>query len=204
LETLCTSARDYIFDALVDLNNTQLLTANVLPEKEIFTQTKINSERIRTDTLIRFNNALKLIELSTRSNRISTELNTNHVHGVEFLPDGIVLGFHFRTTSWELSVDHNATNCVCHLNTCSYPSGFYFLANIGELDNHAFFKPQKINAAYLVPGFVASCTPLEAVLQATFVCLYDTECIKKLAVYFSPLARVRKGINRKIYSKNKF
>jgi hypothetical protein len=175
-----------------------LFTANVLSEKEVFVQTKTNGERIRTDTLIHLNNALNLIELSTRSNQIPTELNTNYVYGATVLSNDIVYNWHVSNTVWYWTVDHETISCHCYNSTCSSPSGFYFLADISDFDRHTIMVPQKNNAAYLVPGFVGSCTPLEAVLQATFVCLYDIECIKKLVHYFPPLAQVRKGINRKI------
>jgi hypothetical protein len=160
--------------------------------REIFIQTKINGERIRTDISIRLNNALKLIELSTRSNTIVTELNTNHVYGATVFHNVIIYSFHVRSTVWYWTVAQQTTSCQCSNTTCTFPVGFYFLADISDFDKHTLIKPQNNYVAYLVPAFVASCTPLEAILQATFVCLYDIECINKLALYFSPLAQVRK------------
>ncbi len=94
-------------------------------------------------------------------------------------------------TSW-FWTDNNKTRtiCGCDQNTCSFPAGFYSLADEGNFYSHADMIPQMYNASDFVPGFVGSCTPLEAVLQATFVCLYDIECIKKLVDYFPRLVHV--------------
>jgi hypothetical protein len=195
LKTLCTLARDNIFDALFNLNNTQLLTADVLPENAIFIRTKISSERIRIDTLVRFNNALKLIQLSTHSSRISTALNTNYVLGVTLSGDGRSYNWWTGFTSWHWTVNNQTTKCHCEEDTCSVPAGFYSFVDVGDFYSHINMKPQIYNASDFVPGFVGSCTPLQAVLKATLICLYDKECIKKLVDYFPRLTQVSKAFS---------
>jgi hypothetical protein len=140
------------------------------------------------------NNALKLIELSIRSNRVFTEVNTNHIVAVVLRDNGAANGWLFGHTSWYWTVDNETTYCHCDRNTCSFPSGFYSLSETSDFNNHTVMVPQKNNASYMVPGFVGSCTPLDAVLQATFVCLYDINCINELGHYFPGLRQVRKRI----------
>lgn len=192
METFCTLARENIFDALFNLNHTQLLTANVLPENAIFIRTKISSERIRIDTLMRFNNALKLIQLSTHSSRILTALNTNYVLGVLLRSNGNSYGWWTSFTSWHWTVNNQTTICRCEEDTCSFPAGFYSFYDVGNFYDHINMQPQIHNASNFVPGFVGSCTPLQAVLKATFICLYDRKCITKLVNYFPRLTQVNK------------
>ncbi len=195
MATLCTLARDNIFDALFNLNNTQLPTANVLPRNTIFIRIKISSERTRIDTLVRLNNALKLIQLSTHSNRIYSALNTNYLLGIYLFGSGNSYFWGNSPTLWYWIVNNQTTRCRCDENTCSFPAGFYSFGDIDDVDIHVYIRPQNYTASDLVPGFVGSCTPLEAVLQATFVCLYDIECIKKLVHYFPQLTQVNIEIN---------
>jgi hypothetical protein len=137
------------------------------------------------------NNALKLVQLSIRTNRISTELNTNHIIGVNIFINGTIFAWYFAHTSWYWTVNNKTTYCHCDRSTCSFPAGFYSFSDISDFNNHTVMVPQNNNASYMVPGFVGSCTPLEAVLQATFVCLYDVGCITNLSHYFPRLAEVR-------------
>lgn len=193
MKTLCKLVRANIFDASFNLNNTQLFTPNALPENAIFIQTKINSEQIRINTLVRFNNALKLIQLSTYNSRISTALNTNYVFGVSITgTDSSYPSWLITDTSWYRIINNKTIKCYCGEQTCSFPAGFYSLADIGNFDNHVDLKPYAYNASDFVPGFVGSCTPLEAVLQTTFDCLYEMKCITKLSIYFPHLIQVNK------------
>jgi hypothetical protein len=192
LYTLCSLARENIVHTLSDLNNTQLPTASVVSEKDILIETNINSERIRTVTLVRLNNALKLIELSTHSNAIVSASNTNFIYSVSSVQYPPYFLSWSNPTAWYWTVKNETTICFCEDSTCSAPAGFYSFADIDNVDIHTEMTPQNYNASYLIPDFVGSCTALAAVLQAKFICLYDIECIKKLIDYFPRLDRVRK------------
>jgi len=171
-----------------------LLTASVLPKNTVFIRTKISSGRIRIDTIVRLTNALKLLLLSTHSNRISSALNTNYIIGVFLYGDGSAYGWAFSDTAWSRTVDNKIIKCRCDETTCSFPAGFYSFADIDNFYNHITLRFQEYNDTDLVPGFVGSCTPLQAILQATFVCLYEIVCIKKLVHYFPSLAQVSQEI----------
>ncbi|CAF0911325.1 unnamed protein product [Rotaria sp. Silwood1] len=191
LKTLCVLARDNIFDALFNLNDTQLFSSNLLPEKQICTQTNISSDRILRDTRIRFNNALKLIELSTQSNVISSALNTNIVYSASRFATFQTYMYKSSYTGWYWTENNQTTICVCQINTtCTAPAGFYSFADKNNFDLHTKLVPQQHHASDVVPGFVGSCTPYEAVIEAKFICLYDIKCIKKLVNYFPRLAQL--------------
>jgi hypothetical protein len=147
------------------------------------------------DTVIRFNNALKLIQLSTHSSRISTALNTNYVLGVILMGTGSSYGWSTSFTTWRWTVNNETTRCQCDQDTCSFPAGFYSFYDMGAFSIHSDMRPQMYNASHFVPGFVSSCTPLQAILHGTFVCLYDKQCIMKLVDYFPRLTQVSKPIS---------
>ncbi|CAF4124277.1 unnamed protein product, partial [Rotaria sp. Silwood2] len=204
LKTLCALARDNIFDVLFNLNDTQLLSSNLLRENEIFIQTKISSERILSDTTVRLNNALKLIKLSTQSNVISSALNTNIVYSASRFVNFQTYKYISSYTGWHWTANNQTTICVCHINTCTLPAGFYSFADKNDFYLHTKLVPQEHDVSDLVPGFVGSCTPYEAVFQAKFICLYDIKCIKTLADYFPRLAQLIptiKVLNASIASK---
>ncbi|CAF4964823.1 unnamed protein product, partial [Rotaria sp. Silwood1] len=190
LKTLCALARENIFDALFNLNDTQLFSSNLLPEKQICTQTNISSDRILRDTRIRFNNALKLIELSTQSNVISSALNTNIVYSASRFATFQTYMYKSSYTGWYWTENNQTTICVCQINTtCTAPAGFYSFADKNNFELHTKLVPQQHHASDVVPGFVGSCTPYEAVIEAKFICLYDIKCIKKLVNYFPRLTQ---------------
>ncbi|CAF4779101.1 unnamed protein product [Rotaria sp. Silwood1] len=191
LKTLCALARENIFDALFNLNDTQLFSSNLLPEKQICTQTNISSDRILRDTRIRFNNALKLIELSTQSNVISSALNTNIVYSASRFATFQTYMYKSSYTGWYWTENNQTTICVCQINTtCTAPAGFYSFADKNNFELHTKLVPQQHHASDVVPGFVGSCTPYEAVIEAKFICLYDIKCIKKLVNYFPRLTQL--------------
>ncbi|CAF3814784.1 unnamed protein product [Rotaria magnacalcarata] len=194
LKTLCEVARDNIFESLLNLNNTQLLAGNLLPEKEIFIQTKTTSERIRSDTTIRLNNALKLIELLTQTNYFSSALNTNIVYFVNRIMFHEIFVYGSSNTAWYSIVNNETKICGCQFNTCFLPVGFYSFADEINFNRHTIIEPHKYNASDLVPGFFGACTPYEAIFQAKFICLYDIKCIKKLTHYFPRLVQLMSTI----------
>ncbi|CAF3419966.1 unnamed protein product [Rotaria socialis] len=204
LKTLCEVARNNIFESLLNLNNTQLLDGNLLPENEIFIQAKTTSEQIRNDTTVRLNNALKLIELLTESNSFSSALNTNIVYFANRVMFHELFVYASSNTAWYSIVNNKTKRYGCQFSICFLPVGFYSFAEEIDYNRHAKMEPHKYNASDLVPGFFGACTPYEAIFQANFICLYDIKCIKKLTHYFPrlvPLMPTTQPLNTAVPSK---
>lgn len=136
---------------------------------------------------MRFNDALKHIGLSTRSSRISTALNTNYIAALYSIGVSKVVSWFFGYTAWLRVVNEEKIVCRCEQTTCSFPAGFYSFADLDNFTVYSQINPDLYDVRDFVPGFVASCTPLEAILQATFVCLYETKCIETLIPHFPRL-----------------
>ncbi|CAF4795170.1 unnamed protein product [Rotaria sp. Silwood1] len=190
LKTLCTLVHTTLLDVLSDLNNTQLVTTRVLLETQIEIQAKVRGQQAQSDALSRINNALKLIELTTRGNQLISAMNTNYVFALYSYMEGQLPLWLVGNTIWYLPVNNQTIRCDCNQYTCSYPAGFYQLADNENPYPRWFVRPQQYNVTDIVPGFVGSCTPLESLLQTTFICLYNATCIAKLIKYFPQLAQV--------------
>ncbi|CAF4550094.1 unnamed protein product [Rotaria sp. Silwood2] len=190
LKTLCTSVRAVILAVLSDLNNTQLVTNRVQLATQIETEAKARDQQAQSDALSRINDALKLIELTTRGNQLVSALNTNYVFALYSYMEDQLPFFLFSSTVWYTFVNNQTIKCDCSQNTCSYPAGFYQFVDSQNPMPRWFLKPQQYNATDVAPGFVGSCTPLESLRQTTFICLYNATCIAKLINYFPQLAQV--------------
>lgn len=188
---MCKITQEKISEALRNLNNTQLLGKNLLTQNEILIEATSNSERFRTDTIARLNNALKLIQVLTQVNDISTALNTNRLYFTNFYGLYTELNFGFTNTVWHWKINGEEQRCGCQLKICSLPVGFYTSTKDNDLDALAYLVANRHDVAYLVPGFFGSCTPYQAIYHANFICLYDKQCIISIANYFPRIFQVR-------------
>ena len=178
-------------DALFDLKKTLLVTGRVMAEEELNLQIEIDVQQSRINIETQVHNALDLIEVSTRSNKIPTVLNTNYIMGI-----GSTNGFQTYTwlgyyTLWYSTLDPNETSCRCQQMTCSFPAVFESRENRDNMTVYAEFRIDLENVTENFPGFAVSCTPLEAILQAKLICLYYLECLRVLLPYFPNLRQVK-------------
>ena len=140
-------------------------------------------------------NALQMFIIMTRSNKILTALNTNCVGVLISGSAGRLPDWYRMSVHWLLSNSTTNTTCDCFKDLCTSPAGFYAdLAN-EDAQASANFRPQRYNFLDPLLGFLGACTPVEAILQATFACLYRQDCILTLINYFPRLTEVRPMID---------
>jgi len=201
--------RENINDALSELNNTQLITPNALSEQTVLLRSNTSSNRIRSDLIDHFKNALKLIRLSTCSSHSISALNTNYVLGV-FLgwssnyTTFLSYATYVSNIEWTVNEDNQTIKCYCEQRSCSFPAGFYRFADNGDFYAHTKPDPYKYNITDVVPGFVGSCTPLDAILEANLTCLYNRTCFRKLVRYFPRLNQVKQQNMTDLFAKSNF
>ena len=168
-----------------------LITSRVLTEEELDIQVNIDSQRNRLNMQSQMNKTIDLIGLSTRSNQISTGLNTNYVFGVNFYPEINYHGWLIQFTKWKIIENNQTIKCNCKHSICSAPAVFHSFADI---DHRTVYENSSIDLSNLtdhLPGFVLSCTPLEAILQAKLFCLFNSTCLQILLNYFPDVAEVK-------------
>ncbi|UJR19141.1 hypothetical protein I4U23_022271 [Adineta vaga] len=192
LASLCSLCKETIFQANVNLDNSELVSVELLPEDEVQTKVDGSVSLIRNSIPIQINLLLDFLQISTRSNSLVSALNTNAYVSVW------TLGTKYADLSPTWYVDKNAPRdsgdfSPCHIVNSTVPSGFYWIVNGASVslryywpEKPFFFEPDLLA---LVPGFFAGCTPLDGILQSTFDCLYDLTCLQLLADYFPNLNR---------------
>ena len=81
------------------------------------------------------------------------------------------------------------------------PTAFY------KLMDNLFYNPTTWSEYppndTLVKGFFAACTPLEALLQSTLDCLYDTDCLQLLTEYFPSINQTNLNLNDHVLQSEK-
>lgn len=177
-------------DTLLELNHTLFMTNRALTEGALHLQVQIETGRSRIGMLSQFTTALKLISISTKSNQIATAVATNYVFAVNHYAHINYYGWSVQYTKWNRIENNEKIICRCGQTTCIAPAGFTSFANIDNLTVYGELQIDLSNITDELPGFFLSCTPLEAILQANLLCLYDMDCIKVLLPYFPPLEQV--------------
>ena len=187
---MCSIARKLLDDALENLGNTQIISVNVLAEAEIRSQVETSSESIRVNIPTRLMRPLNLIQSMAESSQIVSALNTNYILTLVTGFPGYPPLFYTASVFWDFYINNSIVKCQCDLASCSSPAGFYNFSDSKDYKVHYHIKPYLYNASDVATGFIGSCTSLDAVLQATFVCLYDVQCLARLAFYLPAIAPV--------------
>jgi predicted nucleic acid-binding protein len=65
-------------DVISSLNQSYLISSNVLTENEVFTSVNATDESIRSNAALQILRALSLIRITTHSNRLVSSLRTNY------------------------------------------------------------------------------------------------------------------------------
>ncbi|CAF1134851.1 unnamed protein product [Adineta ricciae] len=184
LSKLCSLSNEIISQIQSDVNNTELVTINLLSQMQIKLEINNTIEFQKTNAFGRIRSFLKYWRTTIQRNFLISALGTN----------------------WQILARYSESKPVL--------TGFskvYYLLNssavVCGIDNPIIqtFLPSPLNySKYLgqqwirlsdhtsVNGFFTGCTPFEALLQSTMDCLYDLECILWLLNYFPNLNHTNK------------
>ncbi|UJR34535.1 hypothetical protein I4U23_027312 [Adineta vaga] len=192
LAALCELSQKTVLQIQTDLNNTQLITIEFLPNNEVETLMNESIQLARTSLSSQFNLLLQFLQITIRLNSIVSALNTNAFITMVELDFGRAKIYHTMTSYY----NKNVTNYLISLWTCDLvysivPVGFYSLSYNDSSINHAYWPEYLIsqynfqpNMSAKVDGFFGGCTPLDALLPSTLDCLYDNSCLELLTNYF--------------------
>ena len=173
-----------------DIDITELLTINLLPEISIQLEIENTVESRKNNELNRMSLFLDYWKTTIARSHTFSGLALNSLIAItytDYVPN--VFGFpgtYIRPSYSSVapcgisSMDGNPIN----------PS--YLITPAQDLKQSAMrWLAQLPSEAIIVKGFFATCTILDALLASTLDCLYDLECIKLLFDYFPNLNRVR-------------
>jgi hypothetical protein len=91
-----------------------------------------------------------------------------------------------------MSFRNGDIRCDCLKQSCILKTdlGFFNGKNDSYPEEGMSFQPSWLKENKRVSGFVYSCTTLDAVLMADFLCFYNVTCLHLLLDYFPQLTKV--------------
>ncbi|CAF1152034.1 unnamed protein product [Adineta steineri] len=194
LAKLCLFSQETIFQAQLDLNNTQLVTVELLSENEVQSQIDVSIKLAQTSTPVQATLSLHFLQVATRLNSFVSALNTNAAISVYLFSQVAIINAYF--TSY---FDQNAAPYVYEITTCDLinsvvPAGFYS-SSYEDSTNYHWYWPNEIPyfepvASAMADGFFGGCSPLDALLASTLDCLFNISCLQLLRNYFPALNQV--------------
>ncbi|CAF1022237.1 unnamed protein product [Adineta steineri] len=195
LADFCSICQKTVFESLTDLMNEQLVTVQLLSEDQVRSQILANIDLIKSSIPAQIESIVKLLQITTQSNSLTSALNTN-MHAITGLADAQTPYIDPFSTHF---YDENKTTALnSYAQTCNIVSGtafagFYSLSPLDSINNHFLwplyypYLPNKIFPNATVDGFFSACTPLDGLLVSTLDCLYSSTCLKNFADYFPDL-----------------
>ncbi|UJR12465.1 hypothetical protein I4U23_016641 [Adineta vaga] len=194
LAALCSLSKRIVSQALIELDNTQLITIQLLSENNVRSQ--INGNVGFTQSIIpsQIIIPVRFLQITTISNSLISALNTN------IMVRAIIMD-RSPLVEAEPTIYYNTNDpdgryfiAVCgHFTNSISPAGFYSSLSFYEsAENHQrwcnyapFFEPI---ASSMVNGFFGGCIPLNAVLEKAWTIeinysTYFTKCAPKFCTY---------------------
>ncbi|CAF0945400.1 unnamed protein product [Adineta steineri] len=202
LAAFCSLSKTLISQALTDIDNSQLITIQLLSENEIQSEISGNIEIIQSSTPSQLIRPLDFLHVTTQSIFFISALKTNFAVYIRLTALFASTG-EFYVTPTYYSPDPNDFNISavqsssCELTSSVTPAGFFSLTLTDNTFPNAFiyeiwpyFSPahKNITISSMIDGFFGGCTPLDAVLASTFDCLYNQSCLEMLVDYFPQLS----------------
>ncbi|CAF1085874.1 unnamed protein product [Adineta steineri] len=208
LSALCSIAQNMVYQSLVDFNEIQLVTLELLQENQIESQIDDNIKVINSKTRIQFLSPLNFLQIITQSNSFISALNTNVAVKIQ-----INNGLPQINVNPTMYVDKNASTpwaatggSPCSFKHATVPSGFYSLSEYESVMNHRYwpYYPPTFEpiASSTVDGFFGGCTPLDAILSSTLDCLYNISCLEIFTNYFPGLNQTDFNMSNIVLSSN--
>ncbi|CAF4237519.1 unnamed protein product, partial [Adineta steineri] len=201
LAAFCSLSKTLISQALTDIDNSQLITIQLLSENEIQSEISGNIEIIQSSTPSQLIRPLDFLHVTTQSIFFISALKTNFAVYIRLTAVFASTGkFYVAPTYY--SPDPNdfdeaaVQSSSCELTSSVTPAGFFSLTRADNIFPNAFiyemwpyFSPthKNLTISSMIDGFFGGCTPLDAVLASTFDCLYNQSCLEILVDYFPQL-----------------
>ncbi|CAF1459507.1 unnamed protein product, partial [Adineta steineri] len=198
LADFCSICQKTVFESLTDLKNEQLVTVQLLSEDQVRSQILANIDLIKSSIPIQIESIVKLLQIITQSNSLTSALNTN-IHAYTGLTNAQTpyigpLSTRFYDENKTYALNFFAQTCNV-INGTAF-AGFYSLSPLDSIKNHLqwpLYYPYLLNKIIpnaTVDGFFSGCTPLDGLLVSTLDCLYSSTCLKNFADYFPDLNQI--------------
>jgi hypothetical protein len=151
-------------------------------------QSQVNAtvNSFKNSMLTRFVSFLNYLRISIRANFLVSALETNLL--VTFWEDPTNSFVLFEILYNSVVANYASYSLGCGGSNPTSPAIFSSLNETSDFINLLWTLPEP-NSTF-VSGFFAACTALEALLQSSLDCLYDTKCLELMVDYFPALNQV--------------
>ncbi|UJR24406.1 hypothetical protein I4U23_005783 [Adineta vaga] len=184
LSNLCSYSKDTISQVQNDLNNTELVSVDLMSEEKIRNEIDAIVELLRDNVASHIRSSLTYLKIINQANYLITSLNTKVIISYDSsIRETIGQWITDTDTSFEL--EWNTPACI-DIVKIPIRNATFIRTTPPSLVS---FEPLLHFA--IINGFFASCTTLEALLPSTLDCLYDINCIELLIEYFPSLIQMQ-------------
>ncbi|CAF1652155.1 unnamed protein product [Adineta ricciae] len=196
LAAFCSISQETVYQSLVDLENEQLVTFQLLPDVQVNSQVSANIDLIRSSVPVQVDITVVLLQITTRSNSLVSALNTNIYVSIHHFDSQITSITTYFTPYFDensgLGVNYFGHTCDVIGFTTS--AAFYLMSQFDSAYNHGSWPPTSPGFTAIangtVDGFFSGCITLDGLLVSTFDCLYNISCLKNFANYFPNLSQI--------------
>ena len=197
MAALCSLCRETASHTQDGLDNTQLVTVQILLENEVQAQVNENVKTMWSTARVQVTALVDFFQVAAQSNFLISALNT--IGTITINPNPGKYDSYLYLTQYG---DENSTGITlfetpnCLMVNSIAPAGFYPLSYEQSAQEHNTWPldpltPElKPNASAMVDGFFGGCTPLSALLASTLDCLYRQSCLEQFSLYFPALNKV--------------
>ncbi|CAF4325407.1 unnamed protein product, partial [Adineta steineri] len=193
LAALCSISEDAVSKALLDIQNKQLVTVELLEEEDIKLQVEAMVELVQATAHAQITSFLQLVQMMYRSNTLVSAFGTNAVVQISSYAASISSTYQVNPNN-TYSLGSSALSCT-ETNMVT-PAVFYAQPLDTDVVDHVYwpvyYDVNNVNSivSASVDGFFGGCFPLDAVLASTLDCLYNVQCLEILFNYFPALNQV--------------
>ncbi|CAF0890659.1 unnamed protein product [Adineta steineri] len=183
LSSFCSLSKEITSQTETDIDNNELVTLDLLSQKEVQIQIDGTIDLLKKSASSQLITYLNYLRNTTRTNYLVSALNTNLIIKTKWWDE-------FIATDPVWRVFDSGTSKACNKEIVLANATFsQVVYEFIEVDRRS--EMDRMPNSTTVDGFFIGCTPLEALLESTLECLYQTECLQLLIDYFP----IRQQIN---------
>ncbi|CAF0990012.1 unnamed protein product [Adineta steineri] len=189
LAALCSISNDTVSKALLDIQNNQLVTVELLEEEDIQSQVEAMVKLVQTTAYVQVTSFLQLVQMMYRSNTLVSAFGTN---AVVQIGSGRVLIYSTNYVRPYITEINPSYALSCAETNMKTPAVFYAQPLDTSINDHidwptyhGAYSSSIISAS--IDGFFGGCFALDSILNSTLDCLHNFQCLETLFDYFPAL-----------------
>ncbi|CAF1056836.1 unnamed protein product [Adineta steineri] len=220
LSRLCSLSQNINSQIQSNINNTELVSINLLSRRQIPSEIDNTIEFQKNNTFSQMISFLNYWRTTIQSNFLISALGTNSAFiAIDRYTFYMINGYPipYIVENYESPIECGLDNPIIeatfpissndstypHEESTPMPSYTIIDATFPLPSNDSIYPDEEITPMSnytIINGFYLGCTPLDALLQSTLNCLYELDCIQLLVSYFPNLIQMNFNLNISILS----